>query len=197
MPTTSGSPAAPTRWPRATGACRSSSSHGKRLAGQRGQDRGPVGDGGRGLSWCRLRRRAGLLEQAGARLGTDRLLGGASGATGSSRLIGALQAVAQRLADACIDAEAIRLTLWQAAWPLERGLPAEAGGAAAKSWAAAAGHRIAHTAVHVHAGVGIDLSHPLHRYYTYYTAAKRGDFAPGGATARLRRLGAIPACQER
>jgi len=140
---------------------------------------------------------AGLLEQAGARLGTDRLLGGASGATGSSRLIGALQAVAQRLADACIDAEAIRLTMWQAAWPLERGLPAEAGGAAAKSWAAAAGHRIAHTAVHVHAGVGIDLSHPLHRYYTYYTAAKRGDFAPGGATARLRRLGAIPACQER
>jgi 3-oxocholest-4-en-26-oyl-CoA dehydrogenase beta subunit len=104
------------------------------------------------------------------------------------RPIGAFQAVAQRLADAWIDADAIRLTLWQAAWRLEQGLPCDAEIATAKFWAAEAGHRIAHTAVHVHGGIGIDISHPVHRYFL---AAKRNEFALGGATAQLRRLGAI------
>ena len=50
-----------------------------------------------------------------------------------------------------------------------------------------AGHRVAHTAVHVHGGVGIDLDYPLHRYFV---AAKQNEFALGGATAQLRRIGA-------
>jgi alkylation response protein AidB-like acyl-CoA dehydrogenase len=104
------------------------------------------------------------------------------------RPIGAFQAVAQRLADAYIDVEAIRLTLWQAAWRLEAGLPAAAEIATAKFWAAEGGHRVAHTAVHVHGGVGIDVSHPVHRYFA---AAKRNEFALGGATAQLLRLGAV------
>jgi 3-oxocholest-4-en-26-oyl-CoA dehydrogenase beta subunit len=103
------------------------------------------------------------------------------------RPIGAFQAVAQRLADAYIDVEAIRLTMWQAAWRLESGLPGEEEIATAKFWAADGGHRVAHTAVHVHGGVGIDTAHPLHRYFT---AAKQNEFALGGATAQLRRLGA-------
>jgi 3-oxocholest-4-en-26-oyl-CoA dehydrogenase beta subunit len=103
------------------------------------------------------------------------------------RPIGAFQAVAQRLADAYIDVEAIRLTMWQAAWRLQTGLPCEEEIATAKFWAAEAGHRVAHSAVHIHGGVGIDTSHPLHRYFT---AAKRNEFALGGATAQLRRLGA-------
>ncbi|HUL28796.1 MAG TPA: acyl-CoA dehydrogenase family protein, partial [Streptosporangiaceae bacterium] len=53
--------------------------------------------------------------------------------------------------------------------------------------AADAGHRVAHTAVHVHGGVGIDLDYPLHRYFT---AAKQCEFALGGATAPLCRIGA-------
>jgi 3-oxocholest-4-en-26-oyl-CoA dehydrogenase beta subunit len=100
--------------------------------------------------------------------------------------IGSFQAVAQRLADAFIDVEAIRLTLWQAAWRLEAGLPAETEVATAKFWAADAGHRIAHTAVHVHGGVGIDTEYPVHRYFV---AAKRAEFELGGATAQLRRIG--------
>jgi alkylation response protein AidB-like acyl-CoA dehydrogenase len=95
--------------------------------------------------------------------------------------------VAQRLADAYLDVEAIRLTMWQAAWRLDAGLPSAAEVATAKFWAADGGHRVAHTAVHVHGGTGIDLSHPVHRYFT---AAKRYEFALGGATAQLRRLGA-------
>jgi acyl-CoA dehydrogenase len=101
--------------------------------------------------------------------------------------IGSFQAVAQRLADAYIDTEAVRLTMWQAAWRLSAGLPAGTEIASAKFWAADAGHRVAHTAVHVHGGVGIDLDYPLHRYFT---AAKRCEFALGGATAQLRRIGA-------
>jgi 3-oxocholest-4-en-26-oyl-CoA dehydrogenase beta subunit len=101
--------------------------------------------------------------------------------------IGGFQAVAQRLADAYIDVEAIRLTMWQAAWRLSAGLPCDTEVATAKFWAADAGHRVAHTAVHVHGGVGIDLDYPLHRYFV---AAKQNEFALGGATAQLRRIGA-------
>ncbi|MFD4669708.1 acyl-CoA dehydrogenase family protein [Lentzea sp. NPDC058450] len=103
------------------------------------------------------------------------------------RPIGSFQAVAQRLADAYIDVAAIRLTLWQAAWRLSEGLDAEAEVATAKFWAADAGHRVAHTAVHVHGGTGIDMSHDVHRYFT---AAKRNEFELGGATAQLLKLSA-------
>ena len=107
------------------------------------------------------------------------------------RPIGAFQAVAQRLADAYIDVEAVRLTMWQAAWLLSAGLPGpelDAAVATAKFWAADAGHRVAHTAVHVHGGLGIDVSYPVHRYFA---AAKGNEFALGGATAQLRRIGAV------
>jgi acyl-CoA dehydrogenase len=101
--------------------------------------------------------------------------------------IGGFQAVAQRLADGYIDGEAVRLTMWQAACRMAEGLPCAAEIATAKFWAADAGHRVAHTAVHVHGGVGVDLSHPAHRYFT---AAKHCEFMLGGATVQLRRLGA-------
>jgi len=45
--------------------------------------------------------------------------------------------------------------------------------------------RAAHTAVHVHGGIGIDVTYPVHRYFT---AAEHHEFALGGATARLRRI---------
>jgi 3-oxocholest-4-en-26-oyl-CoA dehydrogenase beta subunit len=106
------------------------------------------------------------------------------------RPIGSFQAVAQRLADAYTDVEAVWLTMWQAAWLLADGRPDDpavaAAVATAKFWAADAGHRVAHTAVHVHGGMGIDTSYPVHRYFT---AAKRAEFTLGGATAQLRRLG--------
>ena len=102
------------------------------------------------------------------------------------RPIGSFQAVAQRLADAYVDVEAVRLTMWQAAWLLSAGWPADLAVATAKFWAADGGHRVAHTAVHVHGGLGIDTSYPVHRYFT---AAKHHEFALGGATVQLRRIG--------
>ncbi|SNR86036.1 Acyl-CoA dehydrogenase [Haloechinothrix alba] len=103
-------------------------------------------------------------------------------------VIGSFQAVRQRLAEAYLDVEAVRLTLWQAAWALSEGKPAAEEVATAKFWAAQAGHRVAHSAVHVHGGVGIDTDYPLHRYFV---AAKRAEFALGGATAQLRALGSL------
>ncbi|MGH3178301.1 MAG: acyl-CoA dehydrogenase family protein, partial [Streptosporangiaceae bacterium] len=103
------------------------------------------------------------------------------------RPIGSFQAVTQRLADAFVDVEAVRLTMWQAAWLLASGAAgSDVAVATAKFWAAEAGHRVAHTAVHVHGGMGIDVTYPVHRYFV---AAKRNEFALGGAAAQLRRIG--------
>ncbi|MCW2685962.1 MAG: fadE [Mycobacterium sp.] len=102
------------------------------------------------------------------------------------RPIGSFQAVGQRLADGYIDVKGLRLTLTQAAWRVDEDLPADAEVATAAFWAAEAGHRVAHTTVHVHGGVGIDIDHPVHRYFL---AAKQTEFAVGGATAQLLRIG--------
>lgn len=102
------------------------------------------------------------------------------------RPIGSFQAVSQRLADGYIDIKGLRLTLTQAAWRISEGLLADIDVSSAAFWAAEAGHRVAHTAVHVHGGVGIDTDHPIHRYFL---AAKQTEFAIGTATGQLLRIG--------
>ncbi len=100
--------------------------------------------------------------------------------------IATFQAVGQRAADAFIDTEAIRLTSWQAAWRLSEGLPAGSQIATAKVWAAEAGHRVVHTAIHLHGGMGVDKDYPLFRYFTY---AKQLGLTLGGPTSHLIKLG--------
>lgn len=102
------------------------------------------------------------------------------------RPIGSFQAVSSRLADGYIDIKGLRLTLTQAAWRLSEDLPVDVDVNTAAFWAAEAGHRVAHTAVHVHGGVGIDTDHPVHRYFL---AAKQTEFAVGGATGQLLLIG--------
>ncbi|MFN3338985.1 MAG: acyl-CoA dehydrogenase family protein [Dietzia sp.] len=109
------------------------------------------------------------------------------------RPIGSFQAVAARLADGSIDVDAVRLSTVRAAYELdacsgEPGATAHAAVASAHFWACDAGHRLAHTAVHVHGGVGLDRSEPAHRYFL---AAKAGEFRLGGATRQLLDLGAV------
>jgi 3-oxocholest-4-en-26-oyl-CoA dehydrogenase beta subunit len=103
------------------------------------------------------------------------------------RPIGSFQAVQQRMADAYIDVEAIRWTMWQAAWLLGQGRPAAREAGIAKFWAAEAGARVAATAQQVHGGIGIDTTYPLFRYFLW---AKHHELTLGPASAQLARLGA-------
>jgi 3-oxocholest-4-en-26-oyl-CoA dehydrogenase beta subunit len=102
------------------------------------------------------------------------------------RPIGSFQAVQQRLADAFIDVEAMRWTTWHAAWLIAHERPADRAARIAKFWAAEAGARVAASAQHVHGGIGIDTTYPLHRYFLW---AKHNELALGSATAQLARLG--------
>jgi alkylation response protein AidB-like acyl-CoA dehydrogenase len=106
--------------------------------------------------------------------------------------IAMFQAVGQRLADAYVDVEAIRLTAWQAAWRISAGMPAAAEVAIAKYWAGAGGQRVVHTAQHLHGGVGVDRDYPLHRYFLY---AKQLELQLGGPTTQLRKLGRLIAAE--
>lgn len=103
------------------------------------------------------------------------------------RPIATFQAVAQRAADAYVDVESIRLTLWEAAWRLTEGLPAARHVAIAKATAAECGQRVTYAAQHLHGGIGFDLDYPLAKFYPL---AKQLELALGGASAHLARLGA-------
>jgi 3-oxocholest-4-en-26-oyl-CoA dehydrogenase beta subunit len=102
------------------------------------------------------------------------------------RPIGSFQAVQQRMADGFIDVEAIRWTTWHAAWLIAEGRRADRAARIAKFWAAEAGARVAATTQHVHGGIGIDITYPLHRYFLW---AKQNELTLGSASQQLARLG--------
>lgn len=100
--------------------------------------------------------------------------------------LGSFQAVQQRAADAYIDVEAMRWTMWQAAWRLQEGLEAAREVAIAKFWAAEGGQRVVSAAQHLHGGMGSDIDYPLFRYTLW---AKWIELVFGGATRQLARMG--------
>jgi alkylation response protein AidB-like acyl-CoA dehydrogenase len=146
------------------------------------------GDGA--LAWLVRRARLGLCAmQVGV---TDRALRMTAEYTSAreqfGRPLSAFQAVSQRAADAYVDVEGIRLTTQAALWRLAAGQEAEADDAiaVAKFWAADAGQRVVHAAQHLHGGVGVDVSYPLHRSFLW---AKELELSLGGATQQLLALG--------
>ena len=104
------------------------------------------------------------------------------------RPIATFQAVSQRAGDSYIDAEAIALTAYQAAWRIAAGLPARREAAIAKYWASEGGFRVVHAAVHVHGGVGVDRDYPLHRHFLL---ARWAELALGSAETQLATLGRL------
>lgn len=104
------------------------------------------------------------------------------------RPIATFQAVSQRAGDSYIDAEAIALTAYQAAWRIAAGLPARREAAIAKYWASEGGFRVVHAAVHVHGGVGVDRDYPLHRHFLL---ARWAELALGSAETQLANLGRL------
>lgn len=103
------------------------------------------------------------------------------------KALGSFQAVQQRAADAFIDVEAMRGTALLAAWRIDTGTVQEADVATAKYWAAAGGHRVVHTAQHLHGGMGADVTYPIHRYFLTATQISE---ALGGQAPMAARIGA-------
>ncbi|MBW8806029.1 MAG: acyl-CoA dehydrogenase [Catenulisporales bacterium] len=110
--------------------------------------------------------------------------------------IASFQAVAQRAADAHINAQVLRLTMLRAAWLLDDetrgGDPAtrseiSAEVAIAKFHAGDAGSRVLHAAQHLHGGIGVDTDYPLHRYFV---RGRQIEQTLGTATRQLLRIGA-------
>jgi alkylation response protein AidB-like acyl-CoA dehydrogenase len=102
------------------------------------------------------------------------------------RVIGSFQLVAGQMADGHIALEALRTSVWQLVYRLDAGL-----GAAPQAWATRAlandtGHRVGHMAQHVHGGIGVDISYPIHRFL-YWSRALNAVL--GGTEHQLARLG--------
>jgi 3-oxocholest-4-en-26-oyl-CoA dehydrogenase beta subunit len=102
------------------------------------------------------------------------------------RPLSTFQGVALKAADAYVDTEAMRVTLWQAAWRLTAGLDAAKEIMVAKWWAADGGQRVVHITQHLHGGMGADVDYPVHRYFLW---GKQIEDTLGGASAQLARLG--------
>jgi alkylation response protein AidB-like acyl-CoA dehydrogenase len=156
-----------------------------------------VGDpaGGRAvIEWLLPRATAGLcaLMAGTCRQAVSLTAGYAVSRQQFGRAIATFQAVGQRAADAYVDAEAVELTARQAAWLLAADRPADQQVAIAKFWAADGGQRVVHAAQHIHGGVGVDRTYPLHRYFL---AAKQLELTLGGATQNLLRLGGLMAAE--
>ena len=103
------------------------------------------------------------------------------------RPLSAFQGTMLRAADAAIDIEAMRVTLWQAAWRIDTGRPSDEAVAVAKWEAAERGQRVVHATQHLHGGMGADITYPIHRYFLW---GKQIELQLGGPSRQLARLGA-------
>ena len=102
------------------------------------------------------------------------------------RAIGTFQLVAGQMADGYIATEALRTSVWQLVYRLDAGL-----GAAPQAWATRTlandtGHRAGHMAQHVHGGIGVDITYPIHRFLFWSRAL---GVALGSTEHHLARLG--------
>ncbi len=108
------------------------------------------------------------------------------------REIGSFQGVSLRAADAYIDVQNMRSTMWQAAWRIDNGDDSEKYAAIAKWWACMGGHRVSHTCQHLHGGIGSDVDYPIHRHFL---RLKHVAMTLGGSAEQLSILGAIIASE--
>ena len=158
------------------------------LTGAPGELLGDEPDASRALSWTVERAFIGLaalqvgVAEAALRLAADYT----SQRHQFGKPLSTFQGVALKAADAYIDIEAMRVTLWQAAWRLTAGLDATREVMVAKWWASEGGQRAVHITQHLHGGMGADVDYPVHRYFLW---GKQLEDTLGGASAQLARLG--------
>lgn len=103
------------------------------------------------------------------------------------RPLATFQAVAQQIADVYIAARTLHLAALSACWRLETGREAGPDLDVAAYWLATQAPPALRTCHHLHGGIGMDLSYPLHRFSSLVRDLVR---FVGGADYCLDRLGA-------
>jgi 3-oxocholest-4-en-26-oyl-CoA dehydrogenase beta subunit len=98
------------------------------------------------------------------------------------------QAVGQRAADAYVDVESMRVTMFQAVWSLAEGFEADSEVLVASWWAKEGGFRVVRACQHLHGGMGADIDYPIHRHFLW---GIQNELLFGGASAQLARLGTL------
>jgi hypothetical protein len=101
------------------------------------------------------------------------------------RVLAEFQAVAMQIADVFIASRTLELASMAATWKVAGGLPAGDDLAVAGYWAAAKALPAVHTCHHLHGGMGIDETYPLHHFYSGVKDVVR---ALGGVTGTLARV---------
>lgn len=119
---------------------------------------------------------AGALELTAEHVGNRRQFG---------KPLATFQAVAQQIADVYIAARTLHLATWSAIWRLGTGRDARSALDVAAYWLTEELPKAMHTCHHLHGGIGVDISYPMHRFYALGKDLVR--FA-GGVEERLDQL---------
>ncbi|MXP23376.1 acyl-CoA dehydrogenase [Gordonia sp. HNM0687] len=96
--------------------------------------------------------------------------------------IAMFQAVGQQLADVYVVARSLDLSTTAAAWRMSEGLDATQDLGIAAYWVAAEIPATLRIMTHLHGGIGVDVTYPLHRYFSIAKDLAR---LVGGPDARL------------
>lgn len=102
------------------------------------------------------------------------------------RPLATFQAVAQQVADVYIAARTLHLAARAACWQLGAGRDAGADLDVAAYWLAREAPAALHTCQHLHGGLGVDVTYPLHRHYAWGKDLAR---FVGGVEHGIERLG--------
>ena len=98
------------------------------------------------------------------------------------RPLSSFQGAMLRPADAAIDIEAMRVTLWNATWLFDTGRDAADAVQVAKWQASERGQCTVHATQHLHGGMGPDIKYPIHRYFLW---GKQLELQLGGPSLQL------------
>jgi alkylation response protein AidB-like acyl-CoA dehydrogenase len=102
------------------------------------------------------------------------------------RPIGTFQLVQGKMADCQMAVEALRSALYQLAYRLDANLPSTPQALATRVLACECGHLVGHAAQHVHGGIGVDITYPVHRFGCW---SRQLNIAHGGSEHSLAALG--------
>ncbi len=125
----------------------------------------------------------------------DGLLSGATVLTGEhlatrhqfGRPLATFQAVSQQIADVYVTSRTLHVSALAASWRVSEGLDAQDDLDVMAYWVAAEVPAAMQVLHHLHGGIGVDVTYPLHRYYS---TAKDLARLVGGASYRLDLVGA-------